>query len=117
MRKRNVSYLFDTFMWYLIYLLPLFFWLGMSLIGKNFVTLESVFTSAGFGFITDNFITTGLSNIVGVNGVMPLFNNGIIIYMSYFICIMLVHLFVDFLAWLPRLIHHWMNIFGGNKNE
>ena len=69
----------------------------------------------GFGFATDNIVVNGLEEIFGANGVMPVFlTNTPIIIFAWFICVFIIHLAVDFLLFIPRLAHKWMNEFGGD---
>lgn len=69
----------------------------------------------GFGFATDNIVVNSLAEIFGANGVMPIFSTDTpFIIFAWFICVFLIHLVVDFLLFLPRLAHKWMNEFGGD---
>ena len=69
----------------------------------------------GFGFATDNIVVNSLEEIFGANGVMPIFSTDTpFIIFAWFICVFLIHLVVDFLLFLPRLAHKWMNEFGGD---
>lgn len=115
MRKKTIINVADNFMWYLIYLLPLVALL--ILLAKNGATdfsIADTFTSLGLDIFVNNPVLTNLSSIFGENGILPFFvSNDILIYMSYFICVFIIHLFVDFLLFIPRLAHKWMNKFSG----
>ena len=111
MRKRNVSYLFDKVFWYLVYMLPLVVWL-IILVRNNFnatYTLSYVFDTLGLGIVNDNVILTNLTAIFGTGGVFPIFaNTSILVYCTWFIGTLILHLAVDFLLFIPRLCHKWM---------
>ena len=116
MRKRTINYLFDEIMWYLIYLLPLFLYLLLIVRTGNMVDFAETFSSFGLDVVSDNIVFSSLSSIFGSNGVMPLFSNtGILFYMSYFVNVFVIHLAVDFLLFIPRLAHKWLNCLWGNK--
>lgn len=110
MRKKTISNIADNFMWYLIYLLPLFAMLILlAKSGATDFSIADTFTSLGLNIFVDNPILANLSSIFGENGILPFFvSNDILIYMSYFICVFIIHLFVDFLLFIPRFAHKWM---------
>lgn len=117
MRKRTIRCLFDNIFWYMIYMLPLIFsilhWLKLGA-----VDLAGVFTLGGFELFADNMIFVSLNSLFGANGIVPLFaGNGILMYLSYFIICMLVHLAVDVLLFIVRLAHNWMDGIVGGKND
>ena len=112
MRKKTINHLFDSFMWYVVYLTPLLIWLGISIRIGKFSTLSSAFDLIGMNIFTDNVILSSLSNIFGIGGVFPLFaSNDVLIYFTYFVSVYLIHLVVDFLLFIPRLCHKWLNSF------
>lgn len=111
MRKRTLKCLFDSIMWYLIYLLPLIIWL-IVLARNDFnssYNLAYVFDTMGLGILNDNIILTSLMQIFGAEGVFPLFSSpALLIYGTYFVSCLILHLAVDFLAFIPRLAHKWL---------
>lgn len=115
MREKTQKNLFDNLMWYLIYLLPLIVWLVVSSTSGEIVSLSSAMSSMGLEIFSTNQVFTTLSQIFATNGILPLFANvDIILYMSYFISVFLIHLFVDFVLFIPRLAHKWLNkLYGG----
>ena len=121
MRKKSLNCLFDNIMWYLLYLLPLIVWL--ILLARNefnaIYTLSYVFENMGLGIINDNVILTALNGVFAVGGVFPIFtaNNFILVYMTWFIAIMIVHLAVDFLVFIPRLCHKWLGCLTKDGDE
>lgn len=121
MRTRNIKLFFDTFMWYLLYLLPIFVLLFMIAKNGQLVTFDTVFTGLGLEVFNNNVILTSLIDIFGQNGVFPLFTSyGILTYASYFVCVYLVHLAVDFLIFIPRLLENLGDKFtknGGVKDD
>lgn len=114
MRKKTIEYFFDNVMWYFLYLLPILLLTFSVFRTGDLITFGSLFNSLGLNFLTDNLILTTLTNIFGAGGVLPLFQtNDILIYLTYFVCVVIIHLFVDFLVFIPRLAHKWLNKFYG----
>lgn len=65
-----------------------------------------------YQFTENNFIYTTISNLFGINGVFNLaLDKGIYLYFSWFIGVYLMHLFVDFILFIPRLCHKWLKEF------
>lgn len=117
MRKRTIKCLFDNILWYVVYMLPLIFaiihWFKMGI-----VDLSSVFALGGFELFADNIVFTSLNSIFGASGIVPLFTgSGLLMYLSYFIICMVVHLAVDCLLFIVRLAHNWMDGIVGGKND
>ena len=121
MRSRTLKLFFDQFMWYLLYMLPLFAMLFIMFRTGQIVDISTVFSSLGLSVFNDNVILTTLTDIFGLNGVFPLFSsNGILVYCSYFVCVFLIHLAVDFLLFIPRLFENLCDKFtknGGGKDD
>lgn len=110
MREKTQKNLFDNIMWYGLYLLPLLIWLVVSFRTGEIVGLSSAMSSMGLEIFTTNQIFISLSDIFATTGILPLFaSSDIILYMSYFISVFLIHLFVDFILFIPRLAHKWLN--------
>lgn len=98
---------------------------------KTFITSNSVYSApdipiepsldiipfydymiSSYQFTENNFIYTTISNLFGVNGVFNLaLDKGIYLYFSWFIGVYLMHLFVDFILFIPRLCHKWLKEF------
>lgn len=118
MRKKTLNCFFDNLMWYLIYLMPLIIFVFYNINSGTLTSLGSIFDSIGLNILTDNVVLTTLSDVFGTGGVVPIFTNSdILIYMSYFICVYLVHICVDVLLFIPRLGHKWLNEFtSGGKD-
>lgn len=113
MRKKTIKHTADTIFWYLIYFMPaicyfLLFWNN----GEQTISLAQMFTQYGFGVTNNNIIATSLQQIFGANGIMPLFTDmGIIYLLTWFASCMIIHLAVDFLLFIVRLSHKWLNKF------
>lgn len=116
MRKKTISHFFDTLFWYLLYALPFLIY-GIVAI-KGDVSALNTFLTANFGAFTDNIIFTTLSDLFGSTGVFTLFTDTSIIYLcTWFVSVFILHLAVDFVLFIPRLAHNFMDCFGGSKNE
>lgn len=133
MRKRNCKNLFDNIMWYTIYMLPIILTIVMSngvLQGMTFVDWQYIFDNTAvtdYGFITlfrdvlqsfgifDNPIYETLVETFGPYSNIPLvgdyFGYPLFGYMAYFVTVYIFHLMVDFLLFIPRLAHKWLNSF------
>lgn len=112
MRKRSILNLADTLFWYLIYLLPVLMYL-LNCINHDVTAFESFMTTTlGFVFAADNVIYTALVALLGVDGILPLFTSAAPIMMvAWFASMVLLHLMVDFILFIPRLAHKWLGKF------
>ena len=117
-KRDKIGHFFDNLMWYTIYLLPLICMLIYWCIG-NTGSLADVTSLAGLGFATNNIVFTSLSSIFGAGGVFPIFTDtSMLIYLSYFVCVTIVHLIVDVLLYVVRLCHNIVNHgLGGASHE
>ena len=110
MRKRTINHLADTVFWYLIYFLPVIFYLiAEPSSGGSIVNFISFFADSGFGIVTDNLIISTLRDIFSTGGTFPLFNTDLpYIVFTWFVGTYIIHLCVDFLLFIPRIAHKWM---------
>lgn len=114
MRKRNLSFAVDLFIWALITLLPLIFYC-VSFLAYDLNTVSSLptfaeYMTSNFNVITDSVIYTGLVDLFGSSGILPLIDsNAVFMYFSWFIITEIIHLAVDFLVFIPRLAHKFMH--------
>ena len=114
MRKRNFSFAVDLIIWAIITMLPIIFYL-FSFTAYDLSTVSSLptfadFLSSNFSVITDSVIYTGLVDLFGSTGILPLIDsNAVFMYFSWFIITEIVHLAVDFLVFIPRLAHKFMH--------
>lgn len=112
MRKRNLIFFFDTVFWYLLYFFPVIVYLivVVPFSGYNIIPFATCFENIGLGFVSDNVVITSLRSIFGSGGVFPLFSTDTpFIIFAWFICTYIAHLAVDFLLFIPRLAHKWLN--------
>lgn len=115
MRKRTIKYFCDSIMWYIIYLLPIFAYMLICFNDHN-ASLSGVMSSLGVDILSDNVIYTSLSSLFGVSGVLPLFGSpDLLMYMSYFVSVWLVHVAVDVLLFIVRWFHELMDNFVSHK--
>ena len=113
MRKKTISHLFDSVMWYIVYILPLISF-AILLINNPSVSLSSAMSSVGLGILNNNIIFTSLDGIFGASGIFPMFISAdILLYFSYFICVWICHLAVDVLLFIVRYSHKLLSHFGG----
>lgn len=126
MRKKTIIMIADKLFWFIIMLLPVLAYLlspigysiggGTALTGLSGdpITLPD-FTSymAQLGINTDNVIYDALNNLFGSAGVIHFFNANsvILLYMSYIIFVEILHLFVDFILFIPRLGRKYLDRF------
>lgn len=115
MRKRNISYLADTLIWTLIYLLPILLFAFSFFAYKLTTAVDfdfAVFIQNNFHILDTNVIYVSLVDLFGSAGQLPLFDtssvNSILLYFTYFIICNIAHLAVDFLLFIPRLAHKFL---------
>lgn len=113
MRKKQVNHLADTIFWYLIYFMPAIIYGIICATHKTeTLTLAQFFETYGFGLTNGNIITITINQIFGADGILPLVQDiGIIYVISWFGTTMLLHLLIDFILFIPRLAHNFMEKF------
>lgn len=121
MRKRNFDFCLDRLMWFLIYTFPI--WIVLF---NAFITpLGDILTTiTECSFVVD-FVNTDvysvLNDIFGERGLIPMFmgdtGSAVLSYMTYFVYVLLIHLAVDFLVFIPRIAHNLLSKVGGGKSE
>lgn len=117
MRKRNIKYLFDTIFWYSLYMLPIIL-LCLNWFRGGILSLSELFSNVGLNIVTNNVIYTGLVEMFGAGStILPVFTNNVVLeYLTYFIMLMIIHVFVDVLLFIPRWCHKMIDN-GGFKDE
>lgn len=114
MRKRTISYLVDVIFWLVVSLLPVLFFviqpLAYELTSSSDTLPSFAQTMATFGINDTNYLYVAIMDIFGEQGIMPFFSSDsvVVLYLSYFILIQLLHVFVDFVLFIPRLAHKWL---------
>lgn len=124
MKKKTVLILVDRIFWAIILLLPILYWLispvgysiggGTALSGLSGSTISMVGLGdvlGTFGIDTNNFIYGVFNDLFGVNGVVPFFivDSSLLLYFVYIVIVEILHLMIDFLIFIPRLSHKWLN--------
>jgi len=117
MRKKSQKRLFDNIFWYIIYLLPILA-MGIFLAKNGAVDFSIIncFESLGISIFSDNIIYITMISIFGVGGVFPIFADGaygLLMFASYYVCCFFVHMIVDVLLLLPRLVMNFNDKVGG----
>ena len=122
MRKRTSANLVDSAFWFLVAILPLALYLITCLSYKLQSSTDTLTAFLPFmknlGLMDSGIIYNSLSDLFGTGGILPLFsaeNNAILVFLSYFVSVEIVHLAVDFLLFIPRLGHKYMNTFTQNE--
>ena len=122
MRKRTIANLVDSAFWFLVSILPLALYLITCLSYKLQSATDSLTAFLPFmkslGLVDSGLIYSSLSDLFGSSGILPLFsadNNAILLFLSYFVSVQIVHLAVDFLLFIPRLAHKYMNTLTQNE--
>ena len=125
MRKKTVKFVADTIFWYVLYFLPVISYLLFMFIhpsgtgGIEPLSFMTFLSDTGFTIITDNVIYQALFDIFGTGGMLPFFDSPVIFTcLTWFVAVFIAHLFVDFVLFIPRLAHKWLNAFtqGDVKN-
>lgn len=119
MRKRNFSFALDNLLWWFVYLLPIFGWLFSLILAQEVIPFTTFITDTfSFSLAADNIITSTIWSIFGTDGILPLLGNvdsGFLIYIGYFVTTYLIHLAIDVLMLLPRMVMHAMDKLGGQN--
>lgn len=110
MRRKNIEKIADTIFWYAVYGLPIFAYIiyvsNPSTTDYAFATFLSTF---GASITQNNVVYVALADVFGANGVMPVFANETILQvLAYFANCVIVHLLVDFVLFIPRIAHKWL---------
>lgn len=115
MRKRTMSALADHLYWLIVAVLPLVLYLIQFLAYELTSVSESLpsFLSfmQGFGISSESIVYSALADLFGAEGILPMFtagSNAVLLYLSYFVMVQIIHLAIDFLVFIPRLSHKWM---------
>ncbi len=112
-----MSNIADHVFWLLVALLPLvlyvvqFFAYELTSV-TTFASFDSFMTT--FGVSPDSVVYTSLVGLFGAEGTLPLFSgttSAPILFLSYFVSVEIIHLAVDFLLFIPRLSHKYMEKF------
>lgn len=105
MRERNIKKILDNIFWYLLYALPIIL-ICFNWFRGNTISIADAFSTLGINIIIDNPIFDVLVKTFGVDGFLPVFqNNSMIEFLSYFILLVIVHVFVDVVLYIPRFCH------------
>ena len=122
MRKRTIANIVDSAFWFLVAILPLALYLITCLSYKLQSSTDTLTAFLPFmknlGLMDSGIIYNSLSDLFGTAGILPLFsaeNNAILVFLSYFVSVEIVHLAVDFLLFIPRIGHKYMNTFTQNE--
>lgn len=123
MRKRTVITIADHLFWLIVALLPILLFVVQFFSYELTTTSESLPTFISFmeqfGISDMSIIYVSLQDIFGAEGILPLFGAGsnvLLTYMTYFVVVEIVHLAVDFLVFIPKLCHKWMDSMTGFNN-
>ena len=122
MRKRTIANLVDSAFWFFVSILPLALYMITCLSYKLQSSTDNLTGFLPFmknlGLMDSGIIYNSLVDLFGTTGILPLFsadNNAILLFLSYFVSVEIVHLAVDFLLFIPRLAHKYMNTFTQNE--
>lgn len=114
MRKRTIRNLVDEFFWLAVALMPLLLY-ALQFLAYELTSaseqLPTFLVYMGEYGVSDTSITyTVLNDIFGATGILPLFkdNSVVLLFLSYFTTVEIVHLAVDFILFIPRLSHKWL---------
>lgn len=113
MRKRNFKYALDNIFWYILYILPVLCYIITiaSRRGTEVVALPVYFENFGVPMVSD-VVNSALSAVFGADGVLPLYGFSTALpALSWFVSLMIVHLAIDVLLFIPRFAHKYMDKF------
>lgn len=110
MKKNTFHYIVEAG-WLFLALLPLFVYLATARASGTPDTFISLMSEKLNFITTDNIIYTTIKSIFGTGGIMPVLQDGMTMYLTYFCIVEIVHLLVDVLVFIPRLAHGWLDAF------
>lgn len=117
MRKRNFSFALDNLLWWIVYLLPVFGWLFSLMFSETAIPFNTfILDIFSLQISSDNVLLNSFWSIFGSNGVFPLISNqdnGFMLFVCYFLSAYFIHIAVDLLMLLPRMVMHGMDKLGG----
>lgn len=125
MRKRSVNHVADTIFWYAVYMFPIIItifqvgalWTVGGQFGEDYGNLlEFLFGGLNFNLVAlgcqDGIVFNTLRSIFGVDGIIELFYaDTLFMFAQWFVGSLLVHLCVDFILFIPRIAHKWLDDF------
>lgn len=113
MRKKTVKCVADTIFWYGLYFLPvlgyLLFLLAEPSTGTSVMSFSAWIDSADF--FSGGVVYDVLDSIFATGDYGFQLPDGIIVFFSWFVSVYLMHLAIDFLLFIPRIAHKWLNCF------
>ena len=108
MRKKNCSNFFDILFWFLVYSLPIIC-IIFSAYNGGAINLSTILSNIGID-CTGNVVYQTFIDLFGVGGVFPMFASNVMFeFASYFVLANILHLIVDVLVFIPRLLHNLMS--------
>lgn len=112
MRKRTINHMAETVFWNIVYFIPIFAFLILLFKTGSAFEFGIIFESIGLNIAENSVAYTSLSQIFGVDGILPLFKNAdLLVFFTYYINVFIAHIFVDFILFIPKLAKKWMNKF------
>lgn len=119
MRKRTIKTVADTIFWYALYFLPVLAYLLFMVSSKDgttdwmdFIYLDSFLSRFGEMDLTNPVGDALYYMFDGADGLIPIFHDMSIYFIfTWYVFVYLIHLMVDFILFIPRLAHNWMNKF------
>lgn len=126
MRKRNIKYLFEKLMWGIIMFMPVIAFL-LTCIKTEIGTQTIQQTTVSFNYYMANAWSSeyGIGEIQNViNSFVDMITNnnasaysGFTWLMAWIVLVEIIHLAVDFLVFIPRLCHKFMDKFCEGEGE
>ena len=104
-------------MWYLLYCLPILAYLILLFCSSgNPVSFSDSFSLLGFDSLSSSTIYSTVSSIIGPEGVLPMFSSpGMLLFVCYFCNVWLIRLLVEFVVFIPKLAHSWLDRLYGHR--
>lgn len=111
MRKRTIKNMADTFLWSVVYLLPLIAYVVLLYGGFNIV-ITDIF-NLGFNINSNHIVYGVIDSLFGASGILPLYDVGsfIPLYITYLSSVVIIQVAYDFVIFIPKLAHKYMHKF------
>lgn len=96
----------DLFFWFLVAILPLIIFIVSTWNNPEALSFSEIIIPYRFNFIADIFNQIFTENLS--------FPVTLVDYLSYFVSVEIIHVFIDFVVFLPRLAHNLIGRLSAN---
>lgn len=100
---KKIDYIF----WFVVSIIPIIIYVVLCWNNPNNIEFANVIASYRFDFVADIFNEIFKDNFI--------FPTVLVDFISYFCSVEIIHIFVDFIVFIPRFAHNFTNKLYGDK--